>query len=139
MYLIGGIQQQVEANKLDNVNKRYIVDGRYKIIVDLPKTVDNVSVTCTLNSQPSQKISKIIESGEGLALISFYLKKTKLSIGVEEGRPGTVCEYLDNGINVIISNNADMNNVEFYVAWLTMQDEEDEDIFTWFAADPTLL
>lgn len=135
---VNGIERQVEANKLDNINKRFVVDGRYKIVVELNNMIDNISVMCTLDSSSSTGIRKIIESGEEVALISFYHENAKLSIGVEEGRLGTICEYLDNGINVTVDNNADIQNIEFYVAWLTMQDEDKEDIFTWFAADPTL-
>lgn len=135
---VNGLIQQFQAIKLDNRNKRYVVDGRYKIIVNLGYISDTVSITCTLTSRPFTNIIKIIESGERLALISFYRGKTKLSIGVEEGRPETVCEYLENGIKIIVNRNAGISDLEFYVAWVAMQDQEKEDIFTWFAADPTL-
>ena len=131
---VDGVTQQLQPLKLKNVEKRYAVDGRYKIIVNLGEASANVSIACTLVNQPFIDLTRVIESGERLALISFYHQKTKLSIGVEEGRPKTVCEYLDNGIN----GNAGIPQIEFYIAWLTMQDEEKEDIFTWFAADPTL-
>jgi len=135
---VDGVTQQLQPLKLKNVEKRYAVDGRYKIIVNLGEASANVSIACTLSNHPFINLTRIIESGERLALISFYHQKTKLSIGVEEGRPKTVCEYLDNGINITINGNAGIPQIEFYIAWLTMQDEEKEDIFTWFAADPTL-
>ncbi len=135
---VDGVTQQLQPLKLKNVEKRYAVDGRYKIIVNLGEASANVSIACTLVNQPFIDLTRVIESGERLALISFYHQKTKLSIGVEEGRPKTVCEYLDNGINITINGNAGIPQIEFYIAWLTMQDEEKEDIFTWFAADPTL-
>lgn len=135
---VDGVTQQLQPLKLKNVEKRYAVDGRYKIIVNLGEASANVSIACTLVNQPFIDLTRVIESGERLALISFYHQKTKLSIGVEEGRPKTVCEHLDNGINITINGNAGIPQIEFYIAWLTMQDEEKEDIFTWFAADPTL-
>lgn len=100
---VDGVTQQLQPLKLKNVEKRYAVDGRYKIIVNLGEASANVSIACTLVNQPFIDLTRVIESGERLALISFYHQKTKLSIGVEEGRPKTVCEYLDNGINILLT------------------------------------
>lgn len=136
---INGIIQQIKAVKLGNRDKRYTVDGRYKIVVDIPEISDKLSVECTLTSYSPINITKIVESGERVAILSFYYEKKKLSIGVEDERVGIQCEYIDNGINVVVSNNANVQTLVFYVAWLTMQDGEKEDIFTWFAADPTVI
>lgn len=134
---INDIIQPIKAVKLDNFEKRYRVDGRYKVVVDIPEIIETLSIKCMLISHVPANITKVVESGEHLALLSFYQEKKKLSIGVEDEQFGIQCTYLENGINVVANNHANIQTLVFYVAWLTMQDEEKEDIFTWFAADPT--
>jgi hypothetical protein len=78
------------------------------------------------------------EAGEQLALISFIYKNMKLSIGVEGDIPGVLYEYLYDRIRVRLTKYASIKKITFYVAWLVMNDIEREEIYTWFAADPTL-
>ena len=111
------------------------VDARYKI--NLTKSYMNKHVQCILVKNEYLQLSSCIESGEDLALISFYKKNIKLSIGVEYNYIKDSCRYLDNGIE-IVSNDDTRKDVIFGVAWKDVLNKEVEDIFTWLAADPTL-
>ncbi|WP_110933549.1 hypothetical protein [Paenibacillus bouchesdurhonensis] len=49
-------------------------------------------------------------------------------------------EYLDHGIRVSFPDIMEVEKVKFTfgIAWLEMKDADTEDIYTWFAADPSL-
>lgn len=81
------------------------------------------------------KVTSFPETGENLALISFYWEKNKLSIGTTGDIAGVKYSYLDNAINLSMQQNP--VQIIFYVAWMEMVNPEKEDIYTWFAADPS--
>lgn len=126
--------------ELNNVERNFSVDGRYKVIVDVPpNTAQDIIVECRLTDFIGDNAKGCRESGEQLALISFYNDKIKLSIGVEDEISNVNCSYIDYGLKVNISKEAHLQQIAFGIAWISMKDKETEDIYTWFAADPTLL
>lgn len=137
--LVNGKSIQYSPIKLSNTQKQFLVDKRFKIIVDnLSSVDDNIVVKCKIINFIGDNAKGCVESGERLALVSFYRGKLKLSIGVENEIPNVRCEYVDFGLKVTVSKQAFLHQIVFGVAWVSMQDEEKEDIYTWFAADPTL-
>ena len=84
------------------------------------------------------------ESGERLEMTSLYMADGKISIGVEAdfGKP-SVYGYdfggrnLLNGIEIAVYPETKEQYFIFGVAWLDGVDE-DTDVQTWFAADPTI-
>ena len=84
------------------------------------------------------------ESGERLEAIAFYEQGGKLSIGCEGwfsepeeyGYDYDGC-YLDNGLEIEITSHTKSQAFLFGVSWLEHCTEENE-VQTWFAADPTI-
>lgn len=137
--LINGKTFDYKSKKLPNKGKQFIVDGRYQVVVDKSMDCNDEDVIdCILNNTKSLTINGYSESGEQLALISFMYNNFKLSIGLEGDIPGVYYEYLNDRLRVRITKYASIKNLKFNVAWLTMQDIGKEEIYTWFAADPTL-
>ena len=136
---VNGKKQDFVPTELPRYGENYIVDGRYAITIknsDLPD--GNFEVECCLNSD--KVCESGVNSGEDLALIDITADNEILSIGTYDGyaRPYE-CKYTKNGIK-IVANKADYaQDIIFLVAWLKMEDEEVESIYTWFAADPALL
>ena len=58
--------------RLYNIGKNYVVDGRYKIIINNNKTskLENI-IECVLDAKETFNLDSGEESGEGLAFISF--------------------------------------------------------------------
>lgn len=137
--LINGKSNYYTFMELGKIERNFSVNGRYKVIVDIPSDdVKDVIVECKLIDFMGDNPKGCIESGEQLALISFYRDNIKLSIGVEDEISNVNCGYIDYGLKVIISQKAHLQQISFGVAWILMKDKEMEDIYTWFAADPTL-
>ncbi|MGX7243644.1 hypothetical protein ACWOC1_02215 [Enterococcus quebecensis] len=61
-----------------------------------------------------------------------------MSIGTVGDITGVEYFYLDNGKSVTLNKEADIEKLTFYIAWLNMENPEEESIFTWLTADPTL-
>ncbi|MBC7765404.1 MAG: hypothetical protein H7Y41_02880 [Hyphomonadaceae bacterium] len=124
---------------LENKGKNFTVDGRYQVIVDniLVSELETI-IDCILDNNKALALNGYSESGEGLALISFLYNNIKLSIGAEGDIPGVYYEYMNDRIRVKVTKAASLNTLTFYIAWLTMHNIEQEEIYTWFAADPTL-
>lgn len=130
--LVNGLPIEYTSVKLPNKTKLFSVDERYKISFDCPKGSD---VSCKLIIINDEDVKECIESGESLALISFYNGNIKLSIGIEENPLNDEYHYAENGLSFRHNSNS---RVCFYIAWLVMKEPEVEDVFTWFAADPTI-
>lgn len=130
--------QEVKPRIIELINqgKNYVVDKRYKLVVDIDPMKKNY-VNCILTKE-ADDIKVFCESGQSLELISFYYYNEKLSIGTEGDIKGIKYNYLKNGIELIISEYTNINQIIFGVAWVNIKDSETEDIYTWFAADPTL-
>lgn len=125
--------------KLANKGKSFTVDGRYQIIVDntLISELETI-IDCVIDCDKEVALCGYPESGECLALISFMYSNIKLSIGVEGDIPGVYYEYMNDRLRVRVTKSASINKLNFFIAWLTMHNKEQEEIYTWFAADPTL-
>lgn len=125
--------------KLPNEGKNFRVDGRYKIIVsEIKENEEGNVIECKIDGKHELPIKSYSESGENLALISFECNNTKLSIGTLGDIPDIEHEYMTDGIRIRSKRNTPLNKVVFFIAWIEMNDKEKEEIFTWFAADPTL-
>ena len=129
-------------SRLSNKEKNFEVDGRYKIIIDLEQISgnedkDNV-VAAKLIKTSDNNIKECVESGERLAMLSFYSDNKKVSIGAEDERPGVLCTYDNSSVKVLISPKATIFQVTFGIAWITWRECERQEIYTWFAADPTM-
>ena len=132
---VNGKEVPYKSIELINHSQYFSVNKRFKLICDISKQiVENVKIECLLEINKDIKVTSISETGEDLALISFYWKKNKLSIGTRGDIVGVEYSYLDNAICLTMQKNP--MQVIFYVAWLEMVDPEREDIYTWFAADP---
>jgi len=138
---IGRIEILIDGKILDyskvelvNRHKSFTVDKRYQISVNdmMESTID-----CTLIGRKTED-KAIIESGEDLALISFYEDNLKLSIGAEGDVEGIKYTYLENGIRMEANKECMKNQLLINVAWLEMTNMEQQDIYCWFAADPSI-
>lgn len=134
---INGKSSDFPLLELPNKANSFVVDKRYQIELDL-KSFENqdIIIECILKSDFN--IKSVTETGEALALISFYHNNTKLSIGFN----GDICnvdyEYLADRIRITIPRHVSLQQIKCNIAWLTMHNVEQEEVFTWFAADPTL-
>lgn len=125
--------------EINNKGVNYIVDRRYKVIIDNIKDRElETIIECVLDGSKISNLSGYCESGEQLALISFMNENVKLSIGAEDDIIGVKYEYMKNGMRVKISAEAALNHLIFFIAWITMNNKEQQEIYTWFAADPTM-
>ena len=129
-------ESNFKVQSLPHAAKNFIVDQRYQVSLDQINK-GNI-VDCILNVESDLNITSLIETGEDLALISFYKDTSKLSIGVIGDRKGIKYKYLNNGIRMVILNDQPSELMPMNVAWLCMNNPEVEDIYCWFAADPTI-
>ena len=139
---VNGKNVKYELLKLDNIEVGnlgtpvFMVDGRYQLRVDIEGASLPVTLTCEFPEYISyDKIN--IEAGQSLALKSWYRHNIKISFGTEDEISGTNIEYVERGLKAVI-NSSKVKTVVFGVAWVVINDKEKEDIYTWFAADPTL-
>lgn len=93
-----------------------------------------INIKCLFQPKEEIKLNPCVETGEDLALVSFYMGDTKLSIGTEGDIPGIQYEYFDNGLQLVTE--LELSEIVFYIASKKMVNAEKEDIYTWFAADP---
>lgn len=141
---IGNIDILVNGHSLDyswfelpNNGKQFKVDGRIRIVVDNIPDKEETVIDCILQNQNRVPINVYAEPGENLALISFIIKHMKLSIGVQGDIPGVFYDYLDDRLRIRVTENASISRFDIFIAWITMDNIEKEEIYTWFAADPT--
>jgi len=136
---VDGNMVDYETIELTNEEKNFKVDQRYKLSVKVAHMIGKKQIVeCILDNIKNYVLECYPETGEGLAMISCYYKNVKLSIGTLGDIVGVQYEYLKDRIRLHISNDLEVKKVVFYIAWLTMEDMKKEDIYTWFAADPTL-
>lgn len=137
--LINGNNYDYHPIELPVKGKQFEVDKRYKIIIDNLEIYESeILVDCAIENEKSLNFESGLEPGERVALISFSFSKFKLSIGVEGDIPGINYEYMRDRLRIRISKKASVKELIIFVAWLRMSDPVMEDIYTWFAADPTL-
>lgn len=122
--------------------------GRYRIAVSCKPDGLPHTLACVLPDLP-EYAEPDTESGERLALISFYADGAKLSIGAEgetlffpSGDYDYDCADLKNGMAYRILPQTKTDSYSFGIAWIDGIPEPDadnpRDVQTWFGADPTL-
>lgn len=131
--------------------------GRYKISLEFEPDGKEHTIACILSK--AQDYNRGPESGERLECQSFYNKeRIKLSIGLEceagyfaDGtRVSDVydydVDYLKNGMAYLIAKNTKTTKYVFGIAWIDnvgwddeIDEENNRDVQTWFAADPTIM
>ena len=116
-------------------SQRFRVDGRWRLDCLLPGTTAPVEVQCRIAVDPAQSVTCGAETGEALDLMSFTWNNNKLSIGTEGDLPGMTCHYEKTGMRLRFLSGP--GAVSLYLAWLTMTEPEREEIYPWFAADPS--
>ncbi|MEI5908918.1 hypothetical protein WAK64_17865 [Bacillus spongiae] len=134
----------IKLEKLDilcpNVNGRYLIQYEYKA------EYINQTIKCCI---PKINIEGDVESGERLEAISFYKNNSKLTIGAEgefvDADPSYRDhyfsyngDYLPNGIEYQTNKKTKDRIFQFGVSWIHPC-TGDNDIQTWFGADPTLM
>lgn len=133
------------------------IAGRYKISVMFEPDGKEHALACILPE--AVDYNRGPESGERLECQGFYSKdRVKLSIGLEceagylpDGTRWSNAydydaDYLENGMAYLIEKNTKSNKYVFGVAWIDnvgweeeIDNENDRDVQTWFAADPTIM
>ncbi len=119
--------------------------GRYAIVVRCDPAQTR-TVACRIRGYvPSAHDGP--ESGEDLELYSYYLGGVKLSLGMEGETAYLAGErlsrydydtaYLDDGVQYCLLPGTQTAQFVFGVAWIDAVTAEN-DIQTWFGADPTL-
>jgi len=133
---INDLEVEYEPIPLTTSWNAFVVDGRYKIVIDLKKISGSIEIYCTLNI--SDKFEYLVDSGENLLLVSFIQERDIVSIGVEDEVDGIYLETTDQGIKLLIHECEKVEALIIGVAWKTMTNPSNEITDTWFAADPTL-
>jgi len=129
------------AIKLDLELRCRDVNGRYLIQYEYKSEMKNQEIKCYI---PSIDVKGDVESGESLEALSFYRNDIKLTIGaVGEFTNDTKNidyggDYLNNGIKYVTNHTTADRLFYFGVCWIQPMTEEN-DIQTWFGADPTLM
>ena len=121
--------------------ERFRVKRRVRLSCQIPNDVEgkSVSIKCQVRFHSGINVEPFEETGEDLALVSYYWGDHKLSIGTLGDRKGTRYVYTGEGLEIVADHSP--GTVDFYIAWLEMcgdaEERERQDIYTWFAADPS--
>ena len=149
---LGKISISIDGKEIDYTFKKINpdrlcndVDGRYSIIVPFTPNGKNHQISCTINNYLPSSLDEI-ESGERLALKSFYTINTKLSIGAIGEALDTYNiitigydyenDYLSNGVSYELLELTKTNQFVYAICWINDYTDENE-LQTWFGADPT--
>lgn len=116
------------------------LDGRFYICTEHNNDGKPHTITCCISGYtPNEKDGP--EDGENLLLMSFFSGSTKLSVGAEADH-GSKYDYdaihLKNGVQFKVFPQTKTKLFVFGIAWLENCNDENE-IQTWFGADPTLM
>jgi hypothetical protein len=137
--VINGQDYDFEAIELPKIEQRFSVDGRYRIIVNLEayKNQDTI-LEGVLDITVNDNINTTPETGEKLALISFWNDNFILSVGFEGDIdfPNVKYKYLNDRIQIFIPRETEVKSIPCNIAWLDMEDPEYESSYTWLAAAP---
>ena len=99
--LVNGKEVPYKSVELINHSRYFSVEKRFKLICDVPERIlENISIECMIDIKEYIKATSCAETGENLALISFYWKKNKLSIGTKGDIEGVKYSYLDDAISL---------------------------------------
>ena len=150
---LGGLKIQMDGKdipytceKVDRDRSCPELDGRWALSVECKPDGAEHTISCRIEGYvPSAQ--DMVEGGEDLELKSFYRGDCKLSLGME----GDSCyldgerlssydydtAYLDDGVQYALFCFTKTRRFVFGAAWLEHR-TEDNDLQTWFGADPTL-
>lgn len=138
--LVNGDPTPFEVRNLPCCTKRFRVNGRVRLSCSIPEIVNEkgTSIKCQIRFHDGIYAPPCEETGEELALVSYYWDNYKLSIGTLGDRKDTRYNYTNDGLEMITTSSP--SHVAFYIAWIEWngdkQERERQDIFPWFAADP---
>lgn len=133
--LINGKGVMYNCIKLNNRGYCFNVQKRFKLVCDIPKDFENnIDIRCMIKIKDEIQVESGPETGENLALLSLYWGNNKLSIGTKGDLKGVKYIYEKSALRLITNENP--GQVIFYIAWIDKSNPEQEDIYTWFAADP---
>lgn len=151
---LGDIEIYIDNKKIEYVERNIgildklcpNVNGRYCIEISFIPDGKFHAISCKIKDYISSKEDGI-ESGEQLELKSFYRHNTKLSIDMKGGdryySDGTCAsdvydnDYMGDGVSYLILEETKTTRYVFGVAWIENVTAEN-DVQTWFGADPTL-
>ena len=133
--LINEKEAMYNCIELNNQGYCFNVQKRLKLVCDIPKCFENnIDIRCMIKIKDEIQVESGPETGENLALLSLYWSNNKLSIGTKGDLKGVKYIYEKNTLRLITNKNP--GQVIFYIAWIDMSNPGQEDIYTWFAADP---
>lgn len=133
--LINGRGVKYDCIELNNQGYCFTVEKRFKLVCDIPKEYENnIDIRCVIKLKDDILVESGSETGENLALLSFYWDNYKLSIGTKGDLKGVKYIYEKNALRLVTAEN--LGKIIFYIAWIDKSKPEQEDICTWFAADP---
>ena len=122
------------------------VRGRFCIEISYEPDGKQHTISCKIKKYHASSRDEI-EPGECLELKSFYRENTKLSIGMEGGyySDGTRAtntydydnDYMEDGVLYQIMRDTKTTKFVFGIAWIDNVTAEN-DVQTWYGADPTL-
>lgn len=114
------------------------VEGRYLVEINFqPDGIMHHIIECVFITPNNLEYTRSYESGECLECQAFYTKKDKLSIGTHVNNDGSDYEvdYLNNGMAYLIFPSTKNTKYEFGISWICDY-TKDNDVQTWFGADP---
>lgn len=121
--------------------EQFCVKGRVCLSCSIPKSVhsEETSIKCRVLFHGASDVDPCEETGEELALVSYYLHNYKISVGTLGDQKDTRYLYTSDGLEIVTK--CKISRVEFYIAWLEMSEnqaeKERQEIYTWLAADPS--
>lgn len=123
----------------------FSVEGRYKITPLIKEAYYPFRLKCLVDCSPDMVDGSRsgLSTGERVFLNDLRSKNLKMNIGSFDEMDGLEgYGYTYNGIEIIVSDDAHIKSAFFCVAWMTLSSDNDEtnnEIYTWFAADPGYL
>ena len=124
------------------------ISGRFGIEILYEPDGKQHTISCRIKKYHASSRDEI-EPGERLELKSFYRENTKLSIGME-GDAGYYSDgtrdsdvydydndYMEDGVSYLIMEDTKTTKYVFGIAWIDNVTVEN-DVQTWYGADPTL-
>lgn len=139
--LVNGSSTQFAVKNLPRCTEQFCVKGRVSLSCSIPKSVNSkeTSIKCRVLFHDALDVQPCEETGEELALVSYYFHNYKLSVGTLGDQKNTRYVYTSDGLEIITNSN--ISRVEFYIAWLEMSEnkveKERQEVYTWLAADPS--
>lgn len=133
------VEYKAESMELSIIGKK--VDERYMIKVNRVEDSGKHIISCCIKDKPKD-LEGEIESGENLELISFCRSEIRLSIGTEGDTWNDSrifdydVSYEKDGMSYIQNEDTKTEWFSFGICWISDY-HYDEDVRTWYGADPS--